>query len=363
MRILQIITSMLPGGAERLVVELTPLLISKGHTVDMVCFDGEETILTPILRSCECHIYSFCNKKQFYNPLFIPKLVRIMSRYDVIITHNSSPQLFGAIANIFCKKPLVTTEHNTNNRKRHNWLTRCIDKWMYKRYNMIVCCSRSVKEKLTEYLGYNSKLTIIPNGINLDIIRNAIPINRSNDGKYVITMVASLREQKDHKTLLQAMAKLPKEKFELWLLGEGKLEENTKQLANQLDIHDIVCFHGIKENVASYLKASDIIVLSSHYEGLSLSSIEGMASGKPFIATDVDGLHEVVEGAGVLVPHEDPNALAKAITLLTEDITYRKKIISSCMERASKYDIHLTADLYSKMFENLLNSTSSHTVS
>lgn len=358
MRILQVITSMKPGGAERLAAELSPLLKEKGHTVDLVCFDGEETILTPILRSCGSHIYSFSHRKIFYNPLYILRLIKIMRQYDVTISHNSSPQLFAAIANIFCRKPLVTTEHNTDNRKRHKWFTRLVDKWMYRRYNIIVCCSDRVQEMLIDYLGYKDRLTTIPNGINLDKIREATPVEHPSNNKKVVTMVASLREQKDHPTLLRAMARLPKDEYELWLLGEGKLEDKAKELANQLGISNIVHFHGIKDNVASYLKASDIIVLSSHYEGLSLSSIEGMAAGKPFIASDVNGLREVVGGAGVLVPHEDSKALAEAIIQLSENDSYRQKIIAACLTRASKYDINRTAELYDKMFFNLMKSRS-----
>jgi glycosyltransferase involved in cell wall biosynthesis len=55
------------------------------------------------------------------------------------------------------------------------------------------------------------------------------------------------------------------------------------------------------------LKTADIVVLSSHYEGLSLASIEGMASGKPFIASDVPGLHEVVKGADLLFEDKTTN--------------------------------------------------------
>lgn len=278
-----------------------------------------------------------------------------MRGYDVVITHNSSPQLFGAIANLWCKTPLVTTEHNTDNRKRHSWLTRIIDKWMYRQYDRIVCCSDKVKENLSAYLGHACKMESIPNGVDLSKIYETNPIAIEKKGKKIITMVASLRKQKDHPTLLRAMAQLPKGHYELWLLGEGKLEGEARQLAEELGLTESVRFLGVKENVAEYLKASDVVVLSSHYEGLSLACIEGMASGKPFIASDVNGLREVVGGAGVLVPHEDAQALASAIKRLTDDAKYRKEVVTACMERASHYDIRRTADLYHKMFVSVVS--------
>ena len=131
MKILHIITSLHTGGAETLVVNMLPRFVALGHEVGLVVFNGERTALTERLeRECpECKLYALGTG--YYNPTYILKLIKIMRQYDVIHTHNSSPQLFAAIANCFAKKKLVTTEHNTNNRKRGNWLLAKIDRWMY----------------------------------------------------------------------------------------------------------------------------------------------------------------------------------------------------------------------------------------
>lgn len=75
-----------------------------------------------------------------------------MRNYDIIHTHNSAPQLFVAIANIELGKKLITTEHSTNNRKRGNPFYAVIDKWMYGRYERIVCISEEAQKKLAQYL-------------------------------------------------------------------------------------------------------------------------------------------------------------------------------------------------------------------
>lgn len=65
--------------------------------------------------------------------------------------------------------------------------------------------------------------------------------------------------------------------------------------------------------ITEVLAASDYVALSSHFEGLSLASLEGLSYDKLFLASDVDGLHEIVDGSGILFPHEDAKAFADAI--------------------------------------------------
>ena len=93
--------------------------------------------------------------------------------------------------------------------------------------------------------------------------------------------------------------------------------------------------------------------MSSHYEGLSLSNIEGMSVGKPFIASDVDGLREITNGYGILFPHGDDQALANEIKHLAEDRTYYDQIAAQCYERAQQFDINNMVDAYVKVYKRL----------
>lgn len=132
--------------------QMIPRFRAIGHQVDLCLFNGVETPLLEQLRKHEdvrIHVLG----RSYYNPWYIVKLARIMRDYDVIHTHNSSPQLFVAIANLFCRKKLVTTEHSTNNRKREQGgILRLADRWMYRQYNSVVCISDIAEEKLKEYL-------------------------------------------------------------------------------------------------------------------------------------------------------------------------------------------------------------------
>ena len=151
MKILQVITSLQTGGAETLVCQMIPRFRAMGHQVDLCLFNGMETPLLEQLRKHE-DVRILVLGRSYYNPWYIVKLASIMRDYDVIHTHNSSPQLFVAIANLFCRKKLVTTEHSTNNRKREHPMFSFVDKWMYRQYNSVVCISGIAEDKLKEYL-------------------------------------------------------------------------------------------------------------------------------------------------------------------------------------------------------------------
>jgi len=367
MRILQVITSLDMGGAETLVVNLIPRLQVLGNTVDLCVFNGTETPLTQRLKK-ECpQTKIFTLGHGVYNPLYIFKLVKIMKNYDIVHTHNSSPQLFVAIASLFNSPKLVSTEHNTSNRKRNWKWYRPIESWMYGRYDHVICISKIAEDKLREYMGgewlvkssdkYKS-ITTINNGIDVNTISEAEPCKELLDlkeSRKSILMVAGFRKQKNQDTIIRALTLLDKEKYEVWFAGVGERMEEVKQLALSLGVSDRVRFLGLRTDIPNVLRAADVIVMSSHWEGLSLSNVEGMSAHKPFIASDVNGLKEVTKGYGILFPHEDAKVLAEEIKRLASDETYYNEIAERCYNRALEFDISNTVSGYADVYKNILN--------
>jgi len=365
MRILQVITSLEMGGAETLVINLIPRLQALGNTVDLCVFDGTETPLTQRLRkeSPQTKIYALGHG--VYNPLYIIKLAKIMKNYDIVHTHNSSPQLFVAIASLFSQTNLVSTEHNTSNRKRNWKWYRPIESWMYGRYDHVICISKIAEDKLREYMGgewlvkssnkYKS-ITTINNGIDVNAISKATPCKELLDFKKSrksILMVAGFRKQKNQDTIIRALSLLDKEKYEVWFAGIGERLEEVKQLAQSLGVSDRVRFLGLRTDIPNVLRAADVIVMSSHWEGLSLSNVEGMSAHKPFIASDVNGLKEVTKGYGILFPHEAAKALAEEINCLASDEAYYNEIAERCYNRALEFDISKTVNGYNNVYNEI----------
>lgn len=364
MKILHVITSLLTGGAETLLVNLIPRLRAMGNEVDVCVFLDRKTPLMNRLEQENKGIRIWKLGNGFYNPTYIFKLIKIMRGYDIVHTHNSSPQLYAAIASLFTHVHLCTTEHSTENRKRNFKLFKPIDSWMYNRYDQIICISDIAKQKLCNYLGgkWNNpngkkygKISVVNNGVDVESIHNAKPLDESvalRKGKFIITMVAGFREAKDQDTVVRSLRHLPKE-YNLWLVGDGVRINTVKELAKALAVDDRVRFWGIRNDVPRILRTSDVVVMSSHWEGLSLSNIEGMSAGKPFIASDVNGLREVTKGYGILFPEGNDTILATELRRLHDNKNYYKDIADHCFKRAQMFDIKNTAEGYNRIYKQI----------
>lgn len=359
MKILHVITSLYTGGAETLVVNLMPRFKALGHDVGVVVFNGEHTPLMERLeKECpDCRIYRLGNS--YYNPWYIVKLIGIMRKYEIVHTHNTAPQFFAALAaKVLCSVVLVTTEHNTSNRRRDwRWYPRGIDRWMYNQYKEVICISHQAESNLKASLDHcKAHIQTIFNGVDVLTFHSAkadsILLNEKRS--FTIVMVAGFRYQKDQDTLIQAMSHLDKTQYELWLVGDGERRRILEDLVHEKQLDSCVKFLGLRQNVAEILHAADVVVMSSHFEGLSLSNIEGMSVDKPFIASDVDGLREMTEGYGILFPHGDAKNLAEIIQQLHDDNKYYQQVADKCYERARQFDISQMVRQYNDVYLKLL---------
>ena len=221
---------------------------------------------------------------------------------------------------------------------------------MYRQYDAVICISDKAKDNLTTHINNERGIVTINNGIDYQIFASRIKTTLP-DIKTII-MVASMRDAKDQDTVIRAMTLLGN-KYRLKLVGDGPRRIALEQLSNELKCSENIEFMGNQSDIPSLLETSDVVVLSSHWEGLSLASIEGMASGRPFIASDVQGLSEWVKDYGILFPHGDDLALAKAIKALCENPNYYRSVAVRCQQRAKQFDISETAKKYNDLYHSL----------
>lgn len=361
MKVLQVINSLGTGGAEKLILDTIPLYVKKGLEVDLLLLNGEEfPFLQNLFAQKCCKIFS-SGRSAVYNPLHIFRIIPYLKRYDIVHVHLFPSQYWVVLAKLFSfsKTKLIFTEHNTTNRRLENKLFRIIDQYVYTFYDAIVGISAEIKQLLIDHTKLpESKFYIIENGVDLSKIKDAkslekkslVPSFREDDK--IIIQVAGFREQKDQKTLIYSVAILP-DNYKLILVGVGPVKNDCESLVAELGLQNRVVFLGSRMDVPSLLKTADIIVLSSKYEGLSLSSIEGMASGKPFLASDVPGLTEVVKGAGILFSQGDETQLAKEVMRLATDPIHYKSVAAACQRRAADYDISKMVDEHIKLYQSL----------
>ncbi len=358
MRLLQITNSLMSGGAEKLVVDTSILFKKKGIDVEVLLLDGTST---PFLEKLSTHndipIHSLGDTKNIYNPLNIFKLKKYLNSYDIVHVH-LFPSLYWVS---FCKllglssTRVLVTEHNTTNRRRSIPIFRLLDKVVYKQFEKIITISNAVDENLKNHLGVKfTNLIKVYNGINLEVIEKANPYAKQELGyseqDVLLLQVASFTPQKDQKTLIKAVTNLP-DHYKLLLVGDGPTKQEHIDLSIEIGGKNQIHFLGIRSDVPRLLKSVDVVILSSFYEGLSLSSVEGLASGKPFIASNAPGLSEVVEGAGILFETQNVAELTSKLKEVTENKVYSESITTSCLERSKKFDIHLMVDSYMKLYK------------
>jgi glycosyltransferase involved in cell wall biosynthesis len=148
---------------------------------------------------------------------------------------------------------------------------------------------------------------------------------RTTSGPIVGTL-ARLDAIKGLDILLRALAELPG--VTAVLVGEGEERDRLAKLAEALGVAERVLFVGWSEQARDHLTTFDVYVLPSRFEAVSASIIEAMFAGLPVVATNVGGVRDVVVHGetGLLVPPEDPAALARAVRGLLEDPTRRQQM-------------------------------------
>lgn len=363
MKILQIINNMETGGAEKLLLESLPLYNKASIQMDILVLNDRNCPFMKELRALNCcNIYTL-GQKSVYNPLHIFQIIPFLKKYQIVHVHLFPAQYWVVIAKLlsFSKTKLVFTEHSTSNRRiQSSWL-KYIDRFIYKKYHKIVCITPKVLEVVKNHTNVSeANLHIILNGVNVGKYKNAQALPKADffpefngDEKFII-QVSSFHGPKDQQTLIRALSLLP-ENIKLLLAGDGVTRKNCEVLVASLKLEKRVFFLGLRMDIPSLLQNVDIIVLSSRYEGLSLSSIEGMASGKPFVASDVPGLSEIVGGFGVLFQVGNEKELAENITKLLSDKEYYSSIVASCQSRAEEFDIQLMVDKHISLYDNILS--------
>ena len=364
MKILHIINSLDTGGAEKLILESLPLFNKKKIQADLAVLNGNNYPFLKALKKLNCCAVLSLGNKSIYNPLVVFKIMPLLKKYDLVHVHIFPSLYWVALAKMisFSKTKLVYTEHSTSNTRRKWYLLKVIDRIIYSVYSKIIAISPEVDVNIKKHLAFNDdRFLLIQNGINLSTIKNAKAISRNkisvnlDDTFSIITQVSSFRYPKDQKTVIKALKKLA-DHIVLILVGDGPLRNECEDLSCELGLSHRVFFLGIRMDVISILKASDIIILSSHHEGLSLSCVEGMASGKAFIASNAPGLGGIVKDAGVLFPINNDNALAKKIDKLLLNKVHYNDVVYNCLKRSEDYNIDLTINKEINLYKSLLDN-------
>jgi glycosyltransferase involved in cell wall biosynthesis len=359
MKILHITNSFSEGGVDTLLLNLLPKLKYPGVDVELLVLNKNEIKLVSELHEhgIVVHLGRYVNVRTIRNICVIRKYLK---QYDVVHAHLFPTQYFVVLSSLFLRKKalLVTTEHVCYNKRRKYKLFKIIERFIYSRYSKIVCVSNSSKKNLEDWIGIQN-ICVIYNGINFIKFQQTRPYNKKDlnipEESKIVIMVARFFEQKDHKTVIRAVPLLDKcVHFIFCGSGEDGINE-CRHLALTLGVDARIHFLENRSDIPQLLKSSDIAVLSSFYEGFSISLLEYMAAGLPTICTDVDGSRELVQNYGILFPVGNYKCLAEEITKLLKNKEHYDDITKKCYNRVRDFSEDMMVNNYINLYQELLS--------
>jgi glycosyltransferase involved in cell wall biosynthesis len=242
-------------------------------------------------------------------------------------------------------------------------LKKILLKYAYEKADAVVTISSSVARDIVEkgFVKDPSKVKYIYDGLDLkkyalindkETMREGLSLLK--DVLYV-TFVGSLVKRKGADHLIRAFKEIRNEKARLLIIGEGPEKDALWAMAND---DPRIEFLGYKENAPEYIRASDLFILPSLYEGLPNVIIEAMLLGTPVVATNVSGIPELIENDvnGFLVPPEDEGALKKALLELMENPALRNRFVLESHRKAPYFSIERMARDHEKLYAELLKT-------
>ena len=328
------------GGAEQVVADLTAALAIEGHTVHLVPILDEGSSDHPFL--------SLISPQVEVHPVFLPPrsylqerraLLTLLDRIQpsVIHTHGYRSDLMGGLAARARSCPIVSTVHGFTGGGWKNRLYERVQQWALRRADRVIAVSDPLSAQLQQVGLSTEQLEVIPNARSLPrggflpaedarSVLGSLP-GDSAQGSGVASLgtpfhigwIGRMSWEKGPDVLLETLSRMSDGPWKATFIGTGSLLEELKVRAREQRIDDRIGWAGVLPEAARYLRAFDVVVLSSRSEGTPIVLLEAMAAGVPVVATRVGGIPDIVtEREAVLVDPEDPGALSRAITMVRD---------------------------------------------
>ncbi len=362
MRILHVITSLARGGAQAHLLELMRGQKRRGHQLELAYLKDpvmtrEFTEVTPFPN----HLGQAEQGTAPYAAV-LGRLWGLVSAFkpDVLHTHLLKADALGAVAGRFGgARVTIASKHNDEAALRRPWVSH-VHGWLSRLDDRVIVLSDHVGRYVVEagrvrpdairrvYYGIDlGKFPVALADTAARAIRRDLDVPA--DAPFLLC-VARLDPQKGHPVLLDAMSLLlqrdPTARLVLVGAGQQAGDDYVAALHRRAAAPDLdgkVIFAGERTDVPRLMAACDVFVMASLWEGFGLVFLEAMAAGKPVVATRVSAVPEVViDGVtGLLVPPEDPPALAGALHRLCDDAAERRRLGAAGYQRVRE---HFTAD-------------------
>jgi glycosyltransferase involved in cell wall biosynthesis len=284
---------------------------------------------------------------------------------DILHLHGYGATTFGRAAGVMRRLPTILHEHA--NLTDTPWFQKIADKALAPATDIAIAVSKSTADFViharqmppervkTVYLGV--PLDEFSRDRSADEIAQARQELGVREGEAAIGTVTRLHDSKGNSYLVDAAALVLKERphARFFLVGEGPLLGDLQSQAQALGLGDRFVFRGFARDVAAVVSAFDLSVFPSLWEGTPLTVFEALAMGKPILATDADGLLDVLthDRDAVIVPKRDAPALARGIVQLIDDPALRARLGREARNTSQQYDITAFVRKMERLYEIL----------
>jgi glycosyltransferase involved in cell wall biosynthesis len=288
-----------------------------------------------------------------FDPRTLPALLRIVDakQVDILHLHGYGASTFGRMAGALRRIPTIVHEHA--NLSDTPWYQKVADRVLEPATDIALAVSNSTAEFVINAREIpEAKVKVVYLGVPLEEFSRPRPAAEIAAARrdlgiapdtFAIGTVTRLHESKGNSYLIDAAADVVRDRpaARFFLVGEGPLLADLQAQASALGLADRFVFAGFRRDVAATLSAFDLVVFPSLWEGTPLTVFETLAMGKPVVATDADGLLDVLTDShdALIVPKRNAAALASTIVRAIDDPALRDRLRRQARETGQQYDI------------------------
>jgi glycosyltransferase involved in cell wall biosynthesis len=351
-------------GVKRLFAWMIPRFDRSRYNVSLVSLRKKD-VSEETLESVGVDI-TYLHRSKF-DPATLPALLKVIDRQrtDILHLHGYGATTFGRLAGAMRGLPTILHEHA--NLTDTPWFQKIADKALAPSTDIALAVSKSTadfvvrarqlpaRQVKTVYLGVPLDEFSRPRGT--DEIAHARRELGVEPAETAIGSVTRLHDSKGNSYLIEAAAIVLKERptAKFFVVGEGPLLPGLQAQAAALGLGERFVFHGFARDVAAVVSAFDLSVFPSLWEGTPLTVFEALAMGKPILATDADGLLDVLTDGhdALIVPKRNAPALAGGIIRLMDDPALRAQLGARARVTAQQYDIAAFVRKMERLYEIL----------
>jgi glycosyltransferase involved in cell wall biosynthesis len=339
--ILQVIAPGEVGGLESVVLALAAGQTRHGHRVIVAVVyeprEGEHPFVTALAAAGVTTVPFALPPRAYLRERALIRELCDREKPDVVHTHGYRPDILHAASRLRRNFATVTTLHGSSRVGGSSTLHEIAQILLLRRFDAVIAVSRQLASQLRGKRVRPERLHVIPNGLSdrvpvADRSEARARLNLPVDG-VVIGWVGRLIPIKGADVFLRALRHLD---FPLTIsvIGDGSERARLEAMVGPEGLTDRVRFHGTVPEAGRYLSAFDVFVLSSRSEGIPVTLLEAMAAKVPVVATSVGGVPEVVgPEEAIVVPPEDPVALAEAIRSVIRDPAAARRRVEAALHR------------------------------